>query len=267
MNLKEFMEGMPGDRILYVGSKSAFMVAGFKNSVLEEIPKMDKKLLDTAEKKRKEILASYRNAQRKFGKQHDITKSLHSQYVGIKDPMPIMEREVLDSYERQTEDAINILVTGDESGNIWSIHEKEKFEIEFHEEELVGAILREAVRQYQMELRAELIEMKKCLTRLEEYRTKSEKMERYLRSDDVKRFFSMDCEYLIDTARKALAETLAEKTEKKNRAAQKGKHGEKKKMRDGTHGNYTRKGEDDKGENEGSARPDAEVPRDRRDPD
>lgn len=214
MKLEEYLQGVPDERTVYIGAKSAFILGGTKDSLSEKITALDEKLLAQASIKREEALRQYRKAKKDLGEKHDITKAMHEAYLAVKDPLPILERNVLHAYERQTEDALNIIITGEEAGKIWSLNEEVSCEIEYNAEELVGGIFREAIAEYKSYLKTELKTFKKLLDKLEEYRTKSEDLEKWLRSPDVKCYTTLDAEYLIMMARQTLAETLAESKKK-----------------------------------------------------
>ena len=211
MELRKVLEEQKGNRILYVGAASSFLVAGKKDEILKKLPKVDKKKKKKVDTKKADILTQYRIAQRQLGKKHDTVKMLHQRYIEVADPIPLLDREVISTFERISEDALNIIVTGEETGTIWSVTEQEPLELKYNIEDLVGAILREVVREYKLSLRNELKTYAELLDRLESYRKESKEFEDYLNSKDAKRFLIVDTEYVIKKAREGIAETLAEK--------------------------------------------------------
>lgn len=224
MKLKEFLDTQPEKRILYVGAKSAFLLGGTKKQIMKAIPAMDEKIAKRERVKREDLKAKYRNAQKDLGNEHDKTKRLYQRLIDMADPLPLLEREILDTFERTTEDALNIIIVGDEVGNVWSIHEKDAFEVNYNIDVLVGAILKDVITDYKYTFRAELMELREILIRLDKYRKESERFEKYLQSNDVKVFTTVDPEYLISKTRKIVAEMLADGARKKRREAENAKN-------------------------------------------
>ena len=215
MNLKRTLETQPDDRVLYVGAASSFLVGGLKEKILADIPKQDALFWKKAEAKRKDILCQY-NRELKVNGETAVAESLHEAYLSVVDPVPLMEREVVMVYDRETERATNIIVDGTEAGTLWSVNEKVPLELEYNVDILVGAILRDVIREYKVRFGAELDTFRKLILRLEDYRKKSEDMERYLRSKDALMFMGgLDPEYFINRARDSILQTLAEKRKKK----------------------------------------------------
>ena len=215
MNLKRTLETQPDDRVLYVGAASSFLVGGLKEKILADIPKQDALFLKKAEAKRKDILCQY-NRELKVNGETAVAESLHEAYLSVVDPVPLMEREVVMVYDRETERATNIIIDGTEAGTLWSVNEKVPLELEYNVDILVGAILRDVIREYKVRFGAELDTFRKLILRLEDYRKKSEDMERYLRSKDALMFMGgLDPEYIINRARDSILQTLAEKRKKK----------------------------------------------------
>lgn len=230
MKLKELLETLPSRRILYVGARSAFLLGGNKAMLMKQIPALDEKLKKRAEAKRETYKSEYRRLKHELGAEHRRTKAAERKFLNAEDPVPLLERIVIDTYERTTEIATNIIVVGDETGNVWSVHEGKPFEVNYNIEMLTGAILRDVVQDLKFSFRAELKELQECLTRLEKYRKDSAQLENYLRSDDVKVFTACDPEYLIKKTREIVGETLAEGARRK---IQGGNHEKGKNRRDG----------------------------------
>ena len=215
MNLKRTLKTQPDDRVIYVGAASSFLVGGLKKKILADIPKQDALFLKKAEAKRKDILCQY-NRELKVNGETAVAESLHEAYLSVVDPVPLMEREVVMVYDRETERATNIIIDGTEAGTLWSVNEKVPLELEYNVDILVGAILRDVIREYKVRFGAELDTFRKLILRLEDYRKKSEDMERYLRSKDALMFMGgLDPEYIINRARDSILQTLAEKRKKK----------------------------------------------------
>ena len=215
MKLKEVLEKQPDDRLIYVGAASSFLAAGTKDDLPDELAKQDDRISKRIEAKRADALARYRIAQKSLGEEHDTVKLLHQEYIRIADPVPLMEREVLFTHERISEDALNIVVVGDETGTIWSVKTNTQVALNYNIEDLVGSIIREVLREYKRSLKSELKVFKELVKRLEEYRKNSEVLEAYFRSKDAKRFLTFDPEYIIKRALDGVAEELDEKSKEK----------------------------------------------------
>lgn len=215
MKLKEVLEKQPDDRLIYVGAASAFLAAGVKKDLPDELAKKDDEISKRIEAKRADALVRYRIAQKSLGEEHDTVKLLHQEYIRIADPVPLMEREVLFTHERISEDALNIVVVGDEIGTIWSVMDNSQVVLNYNIEDLVGAIIREVLREYKRSLKSELNAFKELVERLERYRKNSDVLEAYFRSTDAKRFLMFDPEYIIKRAMEGLTEELDGKAKEK----------------------------------------------------
>lgn len=215
MKLKEVLEKQPDDRLIYVGAASAFLAACVKKDLPDELAKKDDEISKRIEAKRADALVRYRIAQKQLGEEHDTVKLLHQEYIGITNPVPIMEREVLFTHERISEDALNIVVVGDEIGTIWSVMDNSQVVLNYNIEDLVGAIIREVLREYKRSLKSELNAFKELVERLERYRKNSDVLEAYFRSTDAKRFLMFDPEYIIKRAMEGLTEELDGKAKEK----------------------------------------------------
>lgn len=125
MKLRDKLKELPPDRLAYVGSKSSFMFADTVEHIASRGPIMDElnkenlqQLISNASNRirlYKPTTKSYDDAVRQF---ESATKALEN-YV------PLLDRQVRDVYERTSEDALNILIEGDENGKIWSLIELE----------------------------------------------------------------------------------------------------------------------------------------------
>ena len=83
---------------------------------------------------------------------------------------------------------------------------------------MTGAIIRIAVQDYKESLKAELLTFKSLIERLERYRNESKYFERYLQSKNIRVWLgSIEPEYIINKARKDLAEMLVSKSDKNNK--------------------------------------------------
>lgn len=247
MKLKELLKTI-GDRTIYIGAGGAFLVAGAKKEVklpvkrTEALEKMEnpplfqpKGLEDTFEKfvvHRKDIGAAIKRMDKALNRRYEITRSdltgrmtnaeikygaddpaaVHAKkkLERLQKPTPLMEREVKETYERITEDALNIIVEGSETGRIWSIYEARPFVAEYNIETLIGETFRSVVRDYRESLKHELDQWDNLLAQLQKTIRESKSFEKYLRyltGDDEKEKFPtklfaiIDAEKIIDQAR------------------------------------------------------------------
>lgn len=225
MKLKELLETI-GDRTIYIGSGGAFMVVGVKSGeklpvkrtpILEqqEIPplfqpqklesdfdkyvvhrksidkaivRMDETLKERHESTRAELEGRIANAEEKGIKDTYEIKKARKKLKNMKEPIPLMEREVKETYERTTEDALNIIIEGSETGKIWSIYEARPFVAEYNLHELVGEVFRGTVRDYRENFRYELEQWENILTQIQRTMKQSKAYEKYfhyLTGDDV----------------------------------------------------------------------------------
>ena len=235
MTLQEYLEEAPKNRIIYIGSGSAFLVVGYvdkklkykdlKNPVLsEQIEKMDVEIWEAYQKVQAKRVGRYERLLKEQGE--DAEDTIYAKYDVDNNPPPVslFRRRVIQIWERVEEDAINVQVEGSEHGKYWSIHEGDPFSINYNDEQLVGAVFRDVVRDYKNVFGAELRTLKQLLDRLEKYMDESRGYERYIKylcgeeaftekngrktKFPTKLFGVVSPEVIINKARSEVAETL-----------------------------------------------------------
>lgn len=254
MKLREYLETAPDDRILYVGAFAAFFAAGYKNIEFEYEGDVYPSIYDQIEQENDQKMASYEvrvrereklyaNAVSNYG---DDSKEARLAKMNLLDPfVPFLDREVIETWERQEEDALNVRIDGEEQGKIWSIHEKDKVLVNYNAEVLVGSVIKEIVQDYRVSFGCELQTMKDLLDRLKGYMDQSRGYESYIRYlcgseayvDNKGRehkfptqlFALSNPEMIIDLARRSIVETLMEQEEKEKKRKEKRKAMEKRK--------------------------------------
>ena len=212
MKLKKYLEGVPGDKVIYIGAKVGFLFGGTKNEFLEALPGIDEKweawsnrVNDTAAERYKAILE-------KHGAESRHTKMAKKKQESCEKYVPLLNRDVVDVFDRTSEDARNIIVEGVEPGGIWSIKEGtaewRKTEVEFNLDNLVGAIVKEVVDSYKETFRREVYSLTEAIAALNRWRSMSEKNEKFFRSERFRILTSVDPEYVIEETRRIVADTV-----------------------------------------------------------
>lgn len=206
-----------------------------RSHIKDAIDRMDETLLSRNTATREDLMARIANFEAMFEgekvKDTPEIKKARKRLAVLETPKPLMEREVKETYERTTEDALNIIVEGTETGKIWSIYEARPFVAEYNLHELVGEIFRDTVRGYRANFQYELEQWENILTQIRKTMKQSKGYEKYLHyltGDDVtlkgkteripsKLFAIIDADKIIDQAQyqvvmdKIRAETRKEK--------------------------------------------------------
>lgn len=214
MILRNYLETVPDDRIIYICPKAGAIAAGTKNEIIDNSGEIDMKAIDqldfaytAAKVKVDEAEESKKPAKIKRAKERlERLKTALTKYT------PILDRQVIDTYERTTEDATNIYIEGEEVGKIWSIKEGTEewktIELNYNLDGLVSAIVREVADEYAVSLRNEIDALKDALKVLDRAMIRSGKMEKYFRESDYVSYMTHDPEYLIDFSRKMIADEV-----------------------------------------------------------
>lgn len=228
MKLKEYLETAPEGRALYLGASVGFFFGGSKQELLKALPALNEKYKEQAETDMANAEKLYKSRLEAFGEDDKATINAKKRMERLTPFIPFEERNIaVDEhgeyliYERTTEEATNIIVTGDERGKLWSVHEGEdewkSVKLEYNAEELIGAVLAGVVEDYEHDLYAELEELRAILTKLQEYRTKDASWKKYLRSDTFLPVFGIDPEYVIKKVREKVTEDIRYHAKEKER--------------------------------------------------
>lgn len=251
MKLREYLETAPDDRILYVGSCSGFLAVGYKDKPLEYGEDTYPSLVDQLqaeserrtiihEEKRQERERQYARCLKEKGEDAEETRLLKANLL---EPfIPFEDRQVLQTWERQEEDALNIQIEGEEHGKIWTIHEGDPVLVNENCEALVGAVFKEVVKGYSKQFGHELKELKGIIDKLKHYMNQSRGYENYIRYlcgsgsylDEKGReykfpnklFATCNPEMILDLTRTAVVDTLLEQEAKEKRRREKKKEKE-----------------------------------------
>lgn len=212
MKLREALEKYPAERVIYVCAKTAAIVGCKKDQVENALRKKDSQ---TIEKKQQELGVWYALLEQAVScgdqeKEDKAAKKCESLNEEISGYIPLMERVVIEEYDRTCEDATNILIEGEEVGRIWSI-DKSKTELNYNTEGLVAAIIKQVANNYEDAFSLELREFRRLLDNLERYRENSKQWEKWFRSSEYAKFTSVSPEYLINTIRRITIEKLGGK--------------------------------------------------------
>lgn len=199
MTLKEFIDTSEPDKLIYVGSGSAFFAVGYKNRKLEYTPKslngkkkktliyddlrtqlveFDKTQFQKYEEKMKVWESRYKVMEKEGGEDKKQKPGLETL---IDNPMSVFSRRVVQFWERNEEEAVNVKVEGTEIGKIWSIHEGDDFHINYGEEEVAGAAVSDVVSAYERSLWMEIKTLQSLMDTLESCVAYSRAHELYIR--------------------------------------------------------------------------------------
>ena len=212
MKLKEYLEAFPEDRTLYLGASVGFIFGGLKVDLLDQLPQLNKKYCASALSDYRTAYDKYRNLLKSIGKSRPETKRAKKKLEALTPFVPFEDREIQDIYDRTSEDATNVVVTGDERGRLWSVYEGtdewNTVKAEYNAEGLVAAIISSILDDYKHDLSVELGELRKILEKLEEYRSKDKKWENYLRSNNFLTSYGIDPEYVINKTRDKVCDDI-----------------------------------------------------------
>ncbi len=121
MTLKETLEGLPAGTIVSIGAASAYMYIGPKN--LEEIEQVFEKCYQ----KQKDDYALFkklrRNHKRLKGRIAVTKDMVNFKRIYVDTYIPVMDRDVLLTYDRQCTPGIGIKVCGLERGHLWELND------------------------------------------------------------------------------------------------------------------------------------------------
>lgn len=217
MTLKEQIGKIDDNQVFYVGAKSGFLFGGTKKEFASQIDLIDGKISKEHALKILEVEQVYREICKAYSPRGAKARAAKARIKELKEsaPLPLLDRQVLDLYERFTEKAINIVIMGSESGSIWSIKEGtedwQKVAINYNADKLVEAVVKGVVESYKRALKSEIEALMKLTERLKDISDRSKSFERWFRSEDMAVLSSADPEYIIDCARDMLFEALKSK--------------------------------------------------------
>lgn len=241
MTLKEYMEVLPKDRVIYIGAQSAYLVAGYVDKELKykdkvfpplsvQIDEQDVKNQETYESSREKAEGQYKKYLRRFGEDNLITQSVKME-IEKAPPTSYWRRKVLEVWDKAVEDALCLKIDGTEIGKIFSIRDEDAIDIQYNEEMIIGAVFKDLVKDYKKIFRNELKTMKALLDKLQKYMHESRGYERYIRylcgtetytDEDGKEhmfpnklFGVANPEKIINEARREVVEAMQEREEAK----------------------------------------------------
>ena len=218
MILREYLDQADPDKVLYVGSGVGALIGGVPEQIMEAIPALDAELEAKQRGTALRAQQKYDEELKYHGEKSKKTKAAKARFdKAILPYVPLLDRNILSTYERTTENATNVRIEGDEPGSVWSVKEGTEewrhVEIKYHVEDLAAAIIKAVVDDYKFAFRNELAELKDCLDRLKEYRERSEIYEKEFFHEDIKRLIGADPDFIIRRTRQIVAEELKESTE------------------------------------------------------
>ena len=221
MKLAELLSTRQDDRRLYICARNGAIMTGTAAEILAALPDKDRECAENAENKLKSAQSRYEYYINSFGDDDRRTKKAKAYLEGQAPYIPLPERVVTDTYDRTTEEATNICITGDEQGKIWSVKEGTedwiKIELNYNVEELAGAVIKSVIEDYKHAFWEEIGAYMDLMKALQEYRNKSEEWERWFRSPRMQAFTSFAPEYFINKAREYVINEIEERMENAER--------------------------------------------------
>ena len=171
MNLREALETLPDDRIFYLTMGSGYVFGGNKAAFSECVESLDiqyEKMFsrhnneynEKVEQLRRElanppVMDSEIKLKSWMKKRQKSLNSYETRIARLIEPIPLYDREVIEMYERFTEDALSIVVKGYEAGKIWSMDESPK-PVKINDDEaamkLAAGIIRQMAKSYALAL-------------------------------------------------------------------------------------------------------------------
>lgn len=221
MTLLEKLNEIPDDRTVYICAASGAILAGKKADVVPQMYELDVTLLDQLKQTAIANRIAYETLKAEDAPKETIRRAerkCHKSEDKMIDYVQLPDRVVLETYERQTEDALNIYITGDEVGKIWSLNEGSEewrsCEVNYNVPELVTEILHGCVVEYRENFKKELQSLVAALEALQSYRTRSKTWEHFFRESSYASFLAKDPEYFISKTRAAAIEELLNELKK-----------------------------------------------------
>lgn len=207
MTLREYMKTVPEDARIYVGASVAFLTGGNKDQVVRQLDKMSE---ENAALSRDQFMWLKERQKTATGRE---AKKIEKQIASFKPFVHFLDREIRDVYDRETEQATNILIEGDERGYLWTVEPVGTQIInDANLTDLVGKMLRMVVDDYKTELRAEYDKLSSLYSELQDVHRSAEKFEKYFHTEATY-FTSIDPDYFIGQTAKMLAEELRREQE------------------------------------------------------
>ena len=162
MNLKTLLEVIPSDRIIYLTAGSGYWFGGTKGALSEVVPSFDcqferryqketarlKMKIEELTKRRDTVgerLSNPNTIKREKDRCIKQVAKFEKQLGKLTPPVPLLDREVVETYERISEDALAIVVKGTEPGKVWTIIDEHR-SVQINDDSAAQALAAEIIK-------------------------------------------------------------------------------------------------------------------------